>query len=207
MRPGRVSGGGFLQPGGVDQPDQPAAQHRLGLLAVARHARGVGHQRRPPPASRLNSVDLPTFGRPAMTTTGSITVLTLENCYDLKLTTDNCNCAAPSAAQSACRRRRRQRPCRRPPPEPSRRRPTVPAVRGSCRCTGLTDSAFALVPATIRRSAGQHRAEPRDRVLLLVRVFPARQLVTQATRPSSRLIAAICWSRVTRNIQSPATQG
>ena len=49
MRPASVSGADFLQPGGIDQRHPPAAQHRLGLLAVARHPRRVGDQRRAPP--------------------------------------------------------------------------------------------------------------------------------------------------------------
>ena len=48
MRPASVSGRRLLQPRGVDQRDPPAAQQRLGLLAVAGHARGVGDQRAPP---------------------------------------------------------------------------------------------------------------------------------------------------------------
>ena len=41
---GEAFGRGFLQAGGIDQFDQPATQHGLGLLAVAGDAGGVGDQ-------------------------------------------------------------------------------------------------------------------------------------------------------------------
>ena len=58
----------LVEAGGVDRGEAEVAEPRLALAAVAGHAGQVVDQRQRWPTSRLNSVDLPTFGRPTMAT-------------------------------------------------------------------------------------------------------------------------------------------
>ena len=121
------------------------------------------------PASRLNSVDLPTFGRPAMTTTGSMRCqrtpvsVAVVGHHEQRAAGDDRGerggVGQPLLAQDSC------------------------PVTGSGE-TGLVWS----VPTTISRPPAMHRAAPDDRVVLLVRVLPARQVGAPSGRaPSSRV--------------------
>ena len=59
-----------LEPCGVDHPKLEPKQLRLALAPVAGHSRRSSTSARRLPTSRLNSVDLPTLGRPTMATVG-----------------------------------------------------------------------------------------------------------------------------------------
>ena len=64
--PGQRALGALVQPGGIDDREFEIAEPPLALAAVAGDAGLVIDQRELLPTSRLNSVDLPTLGRPIM---------------------------------------------------------------------------------------------------------------------------------------------
>ena len=116
IRPGERLRRRFLQPRGIDQPHAPAAQQRLGLLAVARHAGRVGHQRQPPPGQPVEQRALADV-RPSGNhhQRGASRLL--------------------SAAPAACRRPSPRTRCRPPRSARAMPLPTGPADRGSRRYT------------------------------------------------------------------------
>ena len=62
----KTFGSRTLETGRVDHPKRKIAEPSLALPPIARDARLVIDQRQPRPDQRLNSVDLPTLGRPTM---------------------------------------------------------------------------------------------------------------------------------------------
>ena len=63
---------GLLEPSRIDDRHRIAGKVGFALAPVARQPRHVGDERRALPVSRLNSVDLPTLGRPMMAMTGGV---------------------------------------------------------------------------------------------------------------------------------------
>ena len=68
----------------IDQPEAPPSPFVLPVDAVARDAWLVANDGAPAPRNRLNSVDLPTFGRPTMATSGNAAAPGFKGTTDLR---------------------------------------------------------------------------------------------------------------------------